>query len=279
VDGSPQNRSAVDWAVAEAVRAARELVIVMAASSKRARRLPFFSAHHDTGARDSYADVTVGKLESALRLSHPTLQVRALVEPGDATGLILETAEGAAMTVVGKRGLGAIGRLMVGSTSLAVAGRNQAPTIIVPERWNLVSTAGRPIVVGLDVNERDERSLEFGFARANELGVRVVALYGWQPHPAFTLSEDDRLRWGEDALRAMHETLRPWEEKYPDVVLEVMQRHEHPAIALLEKADMAQLVVLGRHTAPDHLGGFALGSVDRAVLHYSTTPVAVVPER
>ena len=48
------------------------------------------------------------------------------------------------------------------------------------------------------------------------------------------------------------------------------------AAAILEAAEEAQLVVLGRHPA-GVFGGFAFGSVARAVLHYAETPVMVVP--
>ena len=56
------------------------------------------------------------------------------------------------------------------------------------------------------------------------------------------------------------------------------QRHDQPAFGILEQGLRAQLVVLGRHTASHRMAGFAFGSVTRAVLHYSTAPVAVVPE-
>lgn len=50
----------------------------------------------------------------------------------------------------------------------------------------------------------------------------------------------------------------------------------HPATAVLEAAAEAQLAVLSRHGA-GILGGFAFGSVARAVLHHAETPVVVVP--
>jgi nucleotide-binding universal stress UspA family protein len=49
-------------------------------------------------------------------------------------------------------------------------------------------------------------------------------------------------------------------------------------MAVLDAAEQAQLVVLGRHT-DGRLGGFAFGSVTRAVLHYAECPVMVAPTR
>lgn len=280
VDGSPKNRSAIDWAVSEAERTDRELLVVTAAPSKYARPVPFFAAHYDVSSYDNYAADAVKKLETDLRRTRPNLRVRGVVKPRDAVGLLLDAGVGAELIVVGKRGLGTFARVMIGSTSIAVAGRSQAPTVVVPERWNLRQHPGRrPIVVGLDLDDRDEHSLAYAFRRASELQVRLIVVYAWETHPDFLLGETDRLRWEEDALRAMHLALRPWEEKYPDVDIEVMQRNDNPALCLLEKAAPSQLLVLGRHTAPDRIGGFAFGSTGRAVLHYSTTPVAIVPEQ
>ena len=67
-----------------------------------------------------------------------------------------------------------------------------------------------------------------------------------------------------------------WREHFPDVEVRPTSVHRHPATAVLEAAEDAQLVVLGRHE-PGVLGGFALGSVARAVLHGSRTPVVTVP--
>lgn len=279
-DGSAKNRSAVDWAVSEAERTDRELVVVTASSSKYARPVPYFASHYDVSAHDNYSDGAAKGLEAELHRAHPHLRIRSVVKPREAVPLLLDAGVGAEMTVVGKRGLGTFARLMIGSTSIALAGRNQAPTVVVPERWNLRSRPWRrPIVVGLDLDQRDERCLNFAFQRAADLEVRLVVVYAWETHPEFMLGEADRLRWAEDALRVMHQTLRPWEEKYPNVDIEVMQRNDNPALCLLEKAAPSQLLVLGRRTAPDRMGGFTFGSVGRAVLHYSTTPVAIVPEQ
>lgn len=280
VDGSTKNRSAVDWAVTEAERTDRELVVVTAATSKYARPVPFFAAHYDVSTYDNYANNAVEKLQADLHSTHPHLRIRSVAKSREAAALLLDTGVGAELTVVGKRGLGTFARVMIGSTSIAVAGRSQAPTVVVPERWNLRRQPWRrPIVVGLDLDEHDEHSLDFAFQRAADLEVRLIVVYAWETHPDFLLGEADRLRWENDALRAMHQALRPWEEKYPNVDIEVMQRNDNPALCLLEKAAPSQLLVLGRHTAPDHMGGFTFGSVGRAVLHYSTTPVAIVPEQ
>lgn len=178
--------------------------------------------------------------------------------------------------VLGKRGLGAFARVLVGSTSLAVAGRASCPTVIVPDGWE-PTTTDRPIILGVDPQRHDDAATEFAFRRASDVGAPLVALHAWQTHPAFPPSADDLRTWSTEAEWAVADLIAPWREKFPEVDVSVVQEHDHPAFALLEQAEDAQLVVLGRHPATLRVGGFAFGSVTRAVLHYAVVPVAVVP--
>ena len=277
VDGSAHNESAVAWAVDEADRSGRELVVV-SASNEYIRPIPMFSAGFDAGSYEGFAHTTVRKLADRVQAEHPDVKVTTQVKSDDPSGLILEAADGASLVVVGKRGLGAFARIIVGSTSIAVAGRASCPTVVVPDSWDQATAASKPVLVGIDVNEHDDATLAFAFERAHELQVPLVALYVWQTHPAVVVTDEDRRVWGRAAETKLHEIVSPWMAKLPDVSVQVEQRHDQPAFGILERGDRAQLVVLGRHTASRRTAGFAFGSVTRAVLHYSTAPVAVVPE-
>jgi nucleotide-binding universal stress UspA family protein len=76
----------------------------------------------------------------------------------------------------------------------------------------------------------------------------------------------------------IEDVLGPSRKEFPGVDPRIKQRHAHPAMARLDESESrnAQLVVLGRHTPSEHRGGFAIGSVTRAVLHYAGCPLAVV---
>ena len=124
------------------------------------------------------------------------MTVTTLVEPDDPSGLILEAADNASLVVVGKRGLGAFARIIVGSTSIGVAGRASCPTVIVPDSWDQARAATKPVLVGIDVTKHDDATLAFAFERAHELHVPLVALYVWQTHPAVVVSAEDRRRVG-----------------------------------------------------------------------------------
>lgn len=277
VDGSAHNQSAVAWAVAEAERSRRSLIVV-SASTEYIRPIPAFSAGFDAGSYEGFARTTVRKLTDRLHAEHPDMAVTSVVKPEDPSGLILDAADGAWLVVVGKRGLGAFARIIVGSTSIAVAGRANCPIVIVPDSWDQASSATKPVLVGIDIDEHDDATVAFAFKRAHELQVPVLALYVWQTHPAVVVTDEDRRVWGGAAETKLREILSPWMAEFPDVSVRFEQRQDQPAFGILERGDDAQLVVLGRHTASRRVAGFAFGSVTRAVLHYSKAPVAVVPE-
>jgi nucleotide-binding universal stress UspA family protein len=95
-------------------------------------------------------------------------------------------------------------------------------------------------------------------------------MYSWEAEPEVT---DD---WQAAAYAAFESMLDAWRVRYPEVEASSVQASAHPAMAILDAAEKAQLVVLGRHRVRK-MAGLALGSVTRAVLHYAECPVLVVP--
>lgn len=277
VDGSAQNRGAIDWATAEAVRRGAGLMLV-AAHEEYVRPVTMFSAGTDLAAYDTHSVTMVRRLVDELRADRPTLDVVGYARPATALGLLLDAAEGATEVVVGKRGMRAFARLLVGSTSIGVAGRSPVPTVVVPDGWDPAEHAAEPIVVGVEIDSDDQNALAFAFERAAALGVGLVAVSAWEVHPALAISPEDRASWDDDVAQGLVTRLDGWRDKYPDVPVETVVMHAHPAMAILELAERTQMIVLGRHTGPRRMGGFSFGSVARAVLHYSTRPVGVVPE-
>ena len=212
-----------------------------------------------------------------VRRTHPDVHVDTAVRVDDPVRGLVAEAQGATMLVVGKRGLGAFKRVTVGSTSIALAGRSPAPTVIVPDTWDPTDNDGESILVGLDINQESNELLGFGFARAAELGIPLVVMHVWDTHPAVVPGDDDLKRWGDEARAAVEAAIAPWREKFPDVQALAAQRHAHHAQGLLDAGDHAQLVVLGRHAVGHSPLGLPLRSTTRTVLHFCERPVAVVP--
>jgi nucleotide-binding universal stress UspA family protein len=277
VDGSERNRSAVGWAAHEAAARGCGMVLVNATASHLVPtpRLPVRSREEQV--LDMLTDV-----RNEVRHILAEESVSIVAASGDPVEVLLDqVAEtDAELLVVGKRGLGGFARVIVGSTSIALAGRSPVPVAIVPDLWEQSRHEGRPVVLGIDPDKADHQPIDTAFRRARRLGVALVAVHGWEA-PS-TYSWDAATVTGavtereQQAAARFDGLLDEWRERHPDVAVRPMRVHKHPAAAILEAAEESQVIVLGRHPA-GVFGGFAFGSVARAVLHYAECPVITVP--
>ncbi|MEP6665721.1 MAG: universal stress protein [Nocardioidaceae bacterium] len=276
VDGSAGNRAAVTWAHHEAEDLGGRLVLV-GATHEYSPPTPRFSVDASEECFRADTKRTLERVRDALRASEA--EVPILVGSGGALSVLLTAAEQADVLVVGKRGLGAVKRMIVGSNSVAVAGRSSIPVVVVPDLWKPVERLSVPVVVGLDGSTRDEAVLTYAFVRAVRLAVPLVVVYGWQVPGVHSWSPKDIGRWGDEAKTHVEQALRPWVARYPEVEVATLAKDANAAMVILDAAAAAQLVVLGRHTRPRHFGGFHLGSTTRAVLHCAECPVAIIPSK
>lgn len=275
VDGSERNRSAVTWAAGEAAAAGCKVVLITAVEDHGVP-IPHFSFRsQQEQARDMLADAR-HDVQHLVSEQH----VDTHVVPGSPVEVLVEGSAESRMLVVGKRGLGGFARLIVGSTSIAVAGRAKVPVAIVPDRWNQQNHQDEPVVLGIDPGRPDHNPIHLAFTRARRLGVPLVAVHGRETPTAYSLDAAAMAgainEWELAATAEFDSILDRWRDLFADVDVRAVHSRSHPAMAVLEAAEHAQLVVLGRHT-DGRLGGFAFGSVTRAVLHYSECPVIVVP--
>lgn len=275
VDGSERNRSAVVWAAAEAAASGCELVLVTVVEE---HALP--SPHFSVRSQEKQAKAMLADVVHQLAQVVPEQLVRSEVVVGSPVQVLLDRAAGARMLVVGKRGLGGFARLIVGSTSIALSGRAPVPVTIVPDTWDQTRRSRSPVVLGIDPHRAHHRPIHLAFSRAQRLGVPLVAVHGWEMPTVYSWDAQAvtsiATTWEEEAQAEFDKVVDTWRKRFPDVEVRRLHRHGHPAMAVLDAADDAQLVVLGRHT-DRRFGGFAFGSVTRAVLHYSECPVVVVP--
>jgi nucleotide-binding universal stress UspA family protein len=277
VDGSLQNAGAVEWGAEEADRSGRALALVTGTGEFAQPRIGVGTEYVVAYDYELHFNRVLSELATRIRSERPSVLVAPSVRRGEASACLAELSRDAYVVVVGKRGLGAFRRALLGSTSIATVGRATCPTVVVPDEWIQRAHAGEPLLVGVDLEHDSDPVLEFAFARAQRMGVPLVALHVWDVHPFRVLLADERARWGADAKRAVEAVLRSWREQYPDVEAVASQVCAHPAHGLLDASDRAQLLVLGRLSSSARLTGLPFGSVTRAVLHYSKRPVAIVP--
>jgi nucleotide-binding universal stress UspA family protein len=265
-DSRGRSASAVVWAVDHAEREHRVLRLV--------------TATHAAGNPDDSEGHDLGTL--ARRLSVAEVDQRDVV--GDTVDVLLDAASKADLLVVGSRPMGATKRLVLGSTSRAVATWSPVPVVIVPEAWVQPGMAASPVVVGVRPDEQatpeetgsvDAEVLRFGFERAEALHVPLVVVSAYEPAWLQTWSPEDlaEARARHDALLAKR--LGIWSSKFPDVEVTTKTVAEPADHAVAEASRIGQLVVIGRHHS-QHLTGL-LGSTARGVLKSVGCPVAVVP--
>lgn len=274
VDGSSRNRAAVAWARHEAGQVGSRLVLV-GASHEYAPPTPGFSADY---ADDLFMEDARKTLESVRAdLGGTDEDMPIWVARGGAQSALLRAAERADLVVVGRRGKGAVKRMFVGSNSIGVAGRSPVPVVVVPDGWEAPGTSTAPVVVGVDRSGKDEDALAYAFDRAYRIGVPLLVVHAWQIPALYTWSAEDLSGWRDEIAEEFKQTLRPWKSRYPSVETVVLTPDANAALAIADAAAIAQLIVLGRHTGPRHLGGFHLGSTTRSILHHAQCPVAVIP--
>ena len=276
VDGSTNNLAATTWAVAEGARSGLPVKLLMV--TERAEiRTPGFSKEPTVFSYVDHAYGTLDHIAGQAGDDYPDVEISTDVVVDDALGGLVDASGEAAMMVVGKRGIGAIERMTLGSVSIALSGRSAVPTVVVPDGWDADRHREQPILVGLDIHHDADALLEFGFTRASELGASLVVVHVWNAHPAAAPGADDLKRWAREAREAVESAVAPWQAKFPDVKTLALQVHAPPAEGLLDEAEAAQLLVLGRHSRGHSPVGLGLRSVTRTVMHYAELPVAVVP--
>lgn len=190
--------------------------------------------------------------------------------------LVSAVDEHTLMLVVGRRTRAGLQRLLLGSTSIAVAARASVPVVVVPDSWVPARTASAPVVVGVTGDGDDEPALRFAFERAAALHVPLVAVHAWEIPPLLSWSPNEIIDGRKRVSAELDRRLEPWRTEFPDLEVVTAAPAERPVDAVIDAGRVGQLMVIGRHaTASRHLG--RLGSTARGVLHRAAVPVAVLP--
>jgi nucleotide-binding universal stress UspA family protein len=276
VDGSERNRAAIEWAATTAGLRGRGIVLLHVVDE---RRLP--TPFHGLETDDQQAWELLDAVQSEVRGRFPELGVGTEVESGSVATTLVDRSAVEAELVVGRRGSGGFGRLLIGSTSLDVASRSDVPVVVVPDSWSPSDSRSRPVVVGVDRRSDHGWVLHYAFTQARALAVPLIAAHGrevpdlgWDL-PA-TRGEAATSARRPEPLAGVDALVERCRADFPDVDVSVVDLSGHPVEVLLDRAGPGQLLVLGRRR-DGRRGGFAFGSVAHGVLHYAGVPVAIVP--
>jgi nucleotide-binding universal stress UspA family protein len=278
LDGSGESRSALRWAVAEAEMWDAELDVV------HAWDLPFaiipppinLAYQADVEALERAAGALLDVEVEAVRVhAGPTpRQIEKIVVRDTASRALLETAKGADLLVVGSRGRGGFGGLLLGSVSNQCVHHAPCPVTVVRE--TLDSSRRARLVVGVDGSACGHEALMWAIAEAaaRQQPLIAVAAWSWLDQPS-GFDPD----FGATDVTAMAETAvaraRREVSGGSDLDIEIRPVNDLPARALVEASSDASLLVVGSRG----LGGFRgllLGSVSNNSVRHAHCPVVVV---
>lgn len=279
-DGSESSLEAVAAAALEARRRGTALRVVHA--------FAWPVPHHPLGGPPQFPDADMRALTDPLtaraveraRTVAPHVPVSRTVAAGDALTVLAGQSRAAQLVVVGSRGTGGFGGLLLGSTGVGLAAHARCPVLVVRGRPDPTG----PVLLGVDGSPAAADAVAFAFDEAAVRGTGLVALHAWTTWnvPVPPPPEDPALPYAyergmlaQDEERLLAEALAGGAERYPHVRVERRPVREATRPALIDASGQAQLLVVGARGR----GGFTgllLGSVSQAVLHHAHCPVAVV---
>ncbi|WP_051173814.1 universal stress protein [Amycolatopsis orientalis] len=275
IDGSRSAVEAARWAATEARRRGLPLRLVHA-YAPAGRDYPSLEV---TAAevREAMRETGIRRLDAAGRAAAravPGLDVTTEMVEGDPRAVLVEESRRAALVVLGSRGLGKVGQVLLGSSGLALAAHGQCPFVIVREG----DARPGPVLVGVDGWPSSAAAVRFAFQEASELKTSVTALRTWSE---LGPGRREARRLGgskvvhDSERRALAAEVSSVASEYPDVPFGCLVVRGRAGRALREYGERAGLIVVGTH-GRSALAGMLLGSVSQGLTRRAPCPVAVV---
>jgi nucleotide-binding universal stress UspA family protein len=279
-DGSADAEAALAWGLATADRHRAPVHIVSGFDpSQHTLRLVGGHGADAAGALYARAQEQLREARNRSKDDHPHLDISTILEPAAPDDLLIDESRTADMVIVGSRGQSRLSTLLVGSTTLSVAGRAHCTVVAVRSRSE-TDPVGRGVVVGTDGSPVAEEAIGFAFGQSAELAAPLTVVHAWtDPMTVSVLGSAipmyDPLDYPREQRSLLVESLSGWAEKFPEVVVRVRIIRGHAVNTLAEAAAEAELLVVGCH-GHSILRGMVLGSVSQGLLHRASIPVAVV---
>ncbi|WP_405708694.1 MULTISPECIES: universal stress protein [unclassified Streptomyces] len=283
LDGSPESLAAAHWAADEAERRKLTLCLLHA--------WPLLVEEPD-GVRaemdqDYWARRIVQNTRVELQAHHPGLSIVGSLVADDAEHALLQAASESEMTVLGSRGLVRVESYFLGDISLPVVAHAERPVVLVragtgDDGRQSARTGTGGVVVALKLHGPCDDLLRFAFEAAAARGRPLRAVHGR------SLPVDAYVPWGvdhdvaeevvQDAKKLLDRALLPWRDRFPQVEVTDGTALVSPAKAVVQAAEGADLLVVGRGRGRRRRGPApSLGPVVQAAIHHARCPVAVVP--
>ncbi|MFD6280644.1 universal stress protein [Streptomyces sp. NPDC060209] len=276
LDGSEHAWAAALWGAAEAARLHRGLSLVHAADLDRLDRFASFetSEHvRDTG------NALLTKSAEQIRQRFPDLDVTVKLSRRKPVPALHASVRPGGTIVVGSRGSGGFGPLLLGSVGLGVVIGSPAPVVVV--RGELEREDGTPVTAAV----RDEHDAQWLVRAGREAEARnsplrlvsvrnLLARFGERQAP-----RDDAERPGAPGEQLLVDLASRVRESSPGLTVQTeVVTARSTASALVEASRHADLLVMGSHERRS-ASVLGLGHVVHTLLHHSHCPVQIVPYR
>lgn len=278
VDGSAASDAAVAWGTREAIM--RHLPItLMNAVAPVVVGWPMGQLYADMAEwqRDDARDV----IDRARKVLDASLdgagepEIRSETVYSRVMPALIDASTDASVIVTGSQGLGALGRLLLGSVTAGLLHHAHCPVAVVHSGDDGTPNAGAPVLVGIDGSPASEAATALAFDEAARRRVGLVALHVWSDVAVFPILGMDWREREQEGQEILAERLAGWQGQYPDVRIERKLFCDKPSHWLLRESEHAQLVVVGSH-GRGGFPGMSLGSVSSAVAQSARVPVMVV---
>ncbi len=275
VDGSGSSTQALDWAVDEASRRRLPLHLICA-----------WAVDYAAGAIGAVVPIIEDECRAVLQdarrriaVAAPTAQVTSSQVQGQAAAALIAASRTADTVVVGSRGLGALGGVLAGSTSMQVATHAECPVVVVREPSTAEASLPR-VIVGVDGSEVSADAIGYAFQQAAQRDLGLTVVHAWDVQfvsgvLATTTTLEAWQQLGDEERTVTAESVAGWREKYPDVEVRTHVLRGHALESLIAHSRGAELLVVGSR-GRGGFRGLLLGSVSQGVLHQAHCPVAVV---
>lgn len=267
--------AALKFAVAEAERTDSPLHLVQVSSLPDTGEYAGYDAPNSQGEDAAFEQVLGDARKLASEAAVAVTGER--VEDRSHIACLVRHADDGRAIVLQHRRVGALHRVITGSTTNGVAARATVPVFSVPEAWS-PSSPGSPVTAAVQDASEASALLRAAFAEARRRHAGLVVLHAWWFATGFDVAVvDDTMRsdWTRRFESSVDPLLHEMRAEFPDVNVSIQVRHAPPAEAILDAAAQSDLLVIGRrhHLLPL---GTHLGPVARAALNHSACPVLVV---
>lgn len=211
------------------------------------------------------------------RLVPEELAVTTELVTGPITRTLVNLSEHACLTVLQRRDIGRLERVVTASVTTSVAARAHGPVVVVPAGW-VAEDLDAPVTIGVASAAESLAVVKRGLEAARASGCSARLVHTWWFSEAFddlVFAGEPATAWTRRVREELESELAEVFADFQDVPVLVVVGHGRPADALAEESGRSSLVVVGRRDPVLPVGSH-LGPVPRAVLRASHCPVLVV---